>query len=492
MPARFANPAKAFIVRVELNDFRHPPGLAAHVRTNKRMTGTHKVVILGGGFGGLYAAKALKSAPVSITLIDRRNYHLFQPLMYQVATGSLSPGEIAAPLRGVLRHQRNARVLLGEAVDIDPAARQVTLADGAHFEFDSLIVATGSQTSYFGNDHWQEWAPSLKSIEEALTVRHKIFYAFEAAERAAEPEERRAWLTFIIVGAGTTGLELAGGLAEIARETLRHDFRSIHPEEARIILMEGAPRALPTYPADLSAKAERLVTKLGVEVRTNVRVVGVDREGVTLQSGSGTERLPARTVLWAAGVVASDFGRRLAARTGAETDTAGRIRVNADLTIPGHPNIYIVGDLALAWRADGKQLPGVAQVAMQGGAYVAKAIVERLNGPAELPPFRYFDKGDMAVIGRAAAVANIFGLHVSGWPAWIMWLFIHLMYLVQFQSRLLVFIQWGFEYLTFSRGARLITGTADSDLARPDELSSAPPTSRRLESRPLASTPKFL
>jgi NADH dehydrogenase len=426
---------------------------------------THKVVILGGGFGGLYAAKALKSAPISVTLIDRRNYHLFQPLMYQVATGSLSPGEIAAPLRGVLRHQNNVRVLLGEAVDVGPIARQVTLADGARFQFDSLIVATGSQTSYFGNDQWQVWAPSLKSIEEALTVRHKILYAFEAAERVADPEQRRAWLTFAIVGAGTTGLELAGGLAEIARETLRHDFRSIHPEEARIILMEGAPRVLPTYPADLSAKAERLVTKLGVEVRTNVRVVGVNREGVTLQTGSGTERQAARTVLWAAGVVASDFGKRLANRTGAETDRAGRIRVNPDLTIPSRPNIYIVGDLALARRPDGEQLPGVAQVAMQEGAYAAKVITKKLDGSTALPPFRYFDKGDMAVIGRAAAVANIFGFHVSGWPAWTMWLFIHLMYLVQFQSRILVFIQWGFQYLTFSRGARLITGTADSDFS---------------------------
>ena len=427
------------------------------------MTGTHKVVILGGGFGGLYAVKALKSAPVSVTLLDRRNYHLFQPLMYQVATGSLSPGEIAAPLRGILRRQKNARVLLGEAVDVDPATRQVTLGDGARFEYDSLIVATGSQSAYFGNVHWQEWAPSLKSVEEALTVRHKILYAFEAAERASDPQERRAWLTFVIVGAGTTGLELAGALAEIARETLRHDFRSIHPEEARIILIDGSPKVLPTYPQDLSAKAERLLIKLGVEVRTNLRVVGIDREGVTLQLGTGTERLAARTVLWAAGVEASDFGRRLATRTGAETDRAGKIKVNTDLAIPGYPNIYVVGDLALARRSNGKQLPGVAQVAMQEGAYAAKAIIKRLNGPRVLPPFRYFDKGDMAVIGRAAAVADIFGFHVSGWPAWIMWLFIHLMYLVEFQSRILVFIQWGFQYLTFSRGARLITGTTDSE-----------------------------
>jgi len=440
------------------------------------MGSTHRVVILGGGFGGLYAARALKSAPVSVTLIDRHNYHLFQPLMYQVATGSLSPGEIAAPLRGVLSSQKNVRVLLGEAADVDTNARQVILADGQRFQFDSLIVATGSRTSYFGNDHWQEWAPSLKSVEEALMVRHKLLYAFEAAERALDPEEHSAWLTFVIVGAGTTGLELAGGLAEIARETLRHDFRLIHPEEARIVLMEGAPRVLPTYPPDLSAKAERLVKKLGVEVRTGVKVVGVDREGVTSETGSRTERLRARTVLWAAGVVASDFGTRLAASTGAQTDRAGRIQVNADLTIPGHPEIYVVGDLALARRADGRQLPGVAPVAMQGGGYAARAIVRRLNGTVELPPFRYFDKGDMAVIGRAAAVANIFGFHVSGWPAWIMWLFIHLMYLVQFQSRILVFIQWGFQYLTFSRGARLISGSADSDLSPAKHQSSnAPP-----------------
>jgi NADH:ubiquinone reductase (H+-translocating) len=427
------------------------------------MVGVHKVVVLGGGFGGLYAVKALKSAPVSITLIDQRNYHLFQPLMYQVATGSLSPGEITAPLRGVLRHQRNVRVLLGKAVDVDPAARRVTLEDGARFEYDSLIVATGSQSSYFGNNQWQQWAPSLKTVEEALNVRHKILYAFEAAERSSQIEEREAWLTFVIVGAGTTGLELAGGLAEIARETLRHDFRSIHPPDARILLMEGSSRVLPTYPEDLSAKAEQQLERLGVQVRTNVRVIGIDRDGVDFLAGTQVERLAAKTVLWAAGVAVSDFGKRLATRTGAETDRAGQIRVNADLTIPGYPEIYVVGDLAWAQRTDGTRLPGVAQVAMQGGAYAAEAIIQRLRGSRPLPPFRYFDKGDLAVIGRAAAVANIFGLHASGFPAWMIWLFIHLMYLVQFQSRVLVFIQWGFEYLTFSRGARLITGVAASD-----------------------------
>lgn len=422
------------------------------------MTAKHRVLILGGGFGGLCAAQMLRSAPIEVTLIDRRNFHLFQPLMYQVATGSLSPGEIAAPLRGILGRQKNTRVLLGEAVDIDTKARRVVLRDGTTFDFDSLIVATGSINSYYGNDVWQQWAPSLKTMEEALRVRDKILYAFEAAERVLEPRERRAWLTFIIVGAGTTGLELAGALAEISRETLRHDFRSIRPEEALIVLMEGSPRVLPPYPEDLSAKADRLLTKLGIQIRKGVRVVDIDRDGVTFEAGSEREKLEARTVLWAGGVMASEFGKGLAARTEAETDKAGRIRVKPDLTIPGFPDIYVVGDLALAYRADGRQLPGVAQVAMQEGAYAAKAIIKRLNGPRDLSPFHYFDKGDMAVIGRAAAVANIFGFHLSGFPAWLIWLFVHLMYIVEFQSRVLVFIQWGFQYLTFSRGARLITG----------------------------------
>lgn len=378
-------------------------------------------------------------------LVDRRNFHLFQPLMYQVATGSLSPGEIAAPLRGVLGRQKNTQVLLREAVDIDPKARRMVLRDGTTFDYDSLIGATGSVNSYYGNDVWEQWAPSLKTLEEALRVRGKILYAFEAAERVLEPKERRAWLTFVIVGAGTTGLELAGALAEISRETLRHDFRSIRPQEALIVLIEGSPRVLPPYPEDLSAKADHLLTILGIQVRKGVRVVDIDRDGVTFEAGSERERLEARTVLWAGGVKASDFGKRLASRTEADTDKAGRIRVKPDLTIPDFPDIYVVGDLALASRADGRQLPGVAQVAMQGGAYAAKAIVRRMNGSKEPTAFRYFDKGDMAVIGRAAAVANIFGLHVSGFPARLVWLFVHLMYIVEFQSRVLVFIQWGFR-----------------------------------------------
>ena len=422
------------------------------------MPGQHRVIILGGGFAGLLAAQKLKRVPVLVILFDRRNFHLFQPLMYQVATGSLSPGEIAAPLRSVLSRQKNTEVLLGEAADIDPASKRITLKDGGQFEYDSLIVATGSQTSYYGNDAWREVAPSLKSVEEATAIRHKILLAFERAERATTPEDVRAWLTFVIVGAGATGLELAGALAEIANETLKHDFRNINPTEARILLVEGGPRILPAFPEDLSLKAEKLVAKLGVEILKGVKVTRIDEEGVTLERATGSESLRAKTVLWAGGVTINEFGRKLAERVHAETDRIGRILVTPQLTVPNHPDIFVVGDLALATEANGKPLPGVAQVAMQGGAYAAKVIRARVQKDSEPGPFHYFDKGDMAVIGRAAAVANIFGFHLSGLPAWLVWLFIHLMYIVEFQSRILVFIQWGFEYLTFSRGARLITG----------------------------------
>jgi NADH dehydrogenase len=312
------------------------------------MAEKHRVVILGGGFGGLNAAQKLKRAPMDVTLIDRRNFHLFQPLMYQVATGSLSPGEIAAPLRGILSRQKNTQVLLGEAADIDPDTKRVILRDGAVFPYDSLIVATGSQTSYYGNDAWREWAPSLKSVEEATAIRHKILYAFECAERSTTEEEARAWLTFVIVGAGATGMELSGALAEIANETLRNDFRRINPREARIILMEGGPRVLNSFPEDLSARAEVLVSRLGVEVEKNVMVTGIDANGVTYKSGEESKRLPAKTVLWAGGVTTNAFGRRLAERAHAETDRSGRIKVNPDLTVPGYPDIFIVGDLALS------------------------------------------------------------------------------------------------------------------------------------------------
>src|SRR6185437_1150453 len=328
------------------------------------MTDKRRVVIIGGGFGGLHAAKALKRAPVSVTLIDRRNYHLFQPLLYQVATGSLSPGEIASPIRGVLSRQKNTDVLLGEAVDLDPDAKSVKLRDGAEIPYDRLIAATGSEGTYFGHDEWKQWAPGLKNIEDATAIRHKLLFAFEAAERVHDNhDERRAWLTFVIVGAGATGVELAGALGEIANETLKHDFRFIKPEEAQIIVLDGSPRVLPQYPEALSKKAENALLKLSVRVRNHIRVVGVDADGVDFEyapnGNKTTGRITARTVIWAAGVAVTPFTRTLAARTGAETDKQGRIKVNPDLTIPKYPNIYVVGDHALVLDSQGKPLPGV-------------------------------------------------------------------------------------------------------------------------------------
>ncbi len=444
------------------------------------MSGKSKVIIIGGGFGGLFAAQALKSAPVDVTLIDRRNYHLFQPLLYQVATGSLSPGEVAAPLRGVLSRQKNTRVLLGDVLDIDPVSKQVMLADGASFEYDSLIVAAGSQTSYYGHDLWSQWAPGLKSIEEATTLRHKILYAFEVAERLSDPAQRRAWLTFVIVGAGPTGVELAGAIGEIARQTLKNDFRSIHPEEAQIILLDGSPRLLMTFPEDLARKAEQSLAKLGVQTKMSAMVHELDRDGVGLQVNGSTEHISSKTVIWAGGVTASPLARTLAKRTGAESDRGGRIKVGPDLTIANFPDIYVVGDLALSLDASGKPLAGVAQVAMQQGAYAAKAVVRKVTGQAKPKPFKYFDKGNMAVIGRAAAVANVFGVHLSGLPAWLVWAFIHLLYIVEFQSRIVVFMKWAIQDVTFSRGARLITGVAPTDFnfnrAMAVENSTAEPT----------------
>jgi NADH dehydrogenase len=432
-----------------------------------------KVVIIGGGFGGLRAAQALRSAPIDVTLIDRRNYHLFQPLLYQVATGSLSPGEIAAPIRSELSGQKNTHVLLGQVTDIDPLAKRVQLADGVSLEYDSLIVAAGSQTFYYGHDSWREWAPGMKSVEEATNIRHKILYAFEVAERISDPAERRAWLTFVIVGAGATGVELAGAIGEIARQTLKNDFRSINSKEAHIILLDGAPRILPPFPEDLAQKAEHALTRLGVEVKTGVMVKAIDKEGVTIESRIDTHRLNARTVIWAGGVTVSPLGRTLASRTKAETNAGGRIKVNPDLTLPGYPDIYVVGDLALLSGANGKPLPGIAPVAMQQGTYAGKAIVRKVQGAKPLPPFKYFDKGDMAVIGRAAAVANIFGFHFSGLPAWLLWAFVHLMYIVEFRSRILVFVQWAIQDLTFNRGARLITGPAATDFDFDKEIASS-------------------
>ena len=427
--------------------------------TNERS----KVIIIGGGFGGLSAAQALKSAPVDVTLIDRRNYHLFQPLLYQVATGSLSPGEVAAPIRGILSRQKNTRVLLGDAEDIDPVAKRVRLADGASLPYDFLIVAAGSQTSYYGHDEWQKWAPGLKSVEEATTLRHKILYAFEVAERIPDPAQRRAWLTFAIVGAGPTGVELAGAIAEIARQTLKHDFRSIDPKDAQIILLDAAPRVLTAFPEHLAHKAVRSLEKLEVQTKMGAMVHELTQDGISYQANGSTQTLSTKTVIWAGGVTVSPLTRTLAKRTGAETDRGGRIKVGPDLTIANFPDIFVIGDMALSIDKHGQPLQGVAQVAMQGGTYAAKAIVRKVKGKPKPPPFNYFDKGNLAVIGRAAAVANVFGVHLWGLPAWLVWAFVHLMYIVEFQSRILVFIQWAIQDLTFSRGARLITGMAPTD-----------------------------
>jgi len=449
------------------------PGSVAASRTESHVvTPRHRVIIIGGGFGGLRAARALGSAPVDVTLIDRRNYHLFQPLLYQVATGSLSPGQIAAPLRGVLSHQKNMRVLMGDVVDVDPDARRVLLADGASFEYDSLIVAAGSETSYYGHDEWRRWAPGMKSVEEATHIRHKILYAFEVAERLTDPAERLAWLRFVIVGGGATGVELAGAIGEIARHTLKNDFRSIRPQDAEIILLDGAPRVLMSFPEDLSRKAAASLARLGVHVKTGVMVKEIAHDGVTVVSGGATDRLQSKTVIWAGGVTAPALGRTLARRTKAGTDRGGRLEVNADLTVPGYPDVYVVGDLALASGPNGKPLPGVAQVAMQQGTYAARAIRRTVEGRKPLPPFRYFDKGELAVIGRASAVANAFGLHLSGLPAWLIWAFIHLLYLVQFRSRITVLIEWALEDLTFSRAAQLITGPVASDFDFNEEMAS--------------------
>ena len=416
-------------------------------------------MIVGGGFGGLYVAKALGRAPLSVALVDRRNFHLFQPLLYQVATGGLSPGEIASPLRVVLKNYGNTEVLLGEAVDLDVPNRRVILRDGA-IPYDTLIVATGATHHYFGNDQWEAVAPGLKTIENATAIRSRLLLAFERAEREGDPAERRAWLNFVIVGGGPTGVELAGALGEIANDTLRHDFRHIDPREAAIMLVEGEPRVLPTFPPDLSAKAERQLISLGVRSLTNARVTEIDDAGVTITVNGRPERIATHTVLWAAGVRASPLGKVLADRAAAQLDRAGRVIVEPDLSVPGHPEIFVIGDLCSFTHQGGKPLPGVAPVAMQQGGYVARLIRRRVAGRAAPAPFRYFNKGNLATIGRNRAVAEFGRLHIWGFPAWFTWVFVHLMYLVEFDNRLLVFTEWVYNYFTRNRGARLITGGA--------------------------------
>ncbi|MGH7433526.1 MAG: NAD(P)/FAD-dependent oxidoreductase [Candidatus Methylomirabilales bacterium] len=416
----------------------------------------HHVVIIGGGFGGLYAAQSLKRAPVRVTLLDRRNFHLFQPLLYQVATGQLSPANIAAPLRAILKRQENIRVLLAEAIDIDVTNRRVVLSDG-ELSYDTLIVATGVRHHYFGRDEWQRLAPGLKTIEDATEIRRRILVAFEAAERESDPEKLRGWLTFVIVGGGPTGVELAGAVGEIARHTLTRDFRAIDPADARIVLVEGMDRVLPPYPASLSARAEAALNRLGVTVRTGAMVTDIQVDVVTIRSGERSEQIPTRTVMWAAGVQASTLGGILASATGAAVDRVGRVVVEPDLSVVGHPEIFVIGDLAHFGHQTGKPLAGVAPVAMQQGRYVATLIMRRLRGET-MPPFRYRDHGNMATIGRAEAVADLGWVRFSGFFAWLAWLFIHLINLVQFQNRVLVLIQWAWNYVTWNRYARLITG----------------------------------
>jgi NADH:ubiquinone reductase (H+-translocating) len=420
------------------------------------MADAHKVVIIGGGFGGLTAAQSLKNASVQVTLVDRCNYHLFQPLLYQVATGSLSPANVAGPLRQVLRKQKNTQVLLGEAVHIDAANRRVLLSDGA-LDYDTLIVATGATHSYFGHDEWEQFAPGLKNLDDATAMRGRILLAFEAAEREHDPEKLRAWMTFVIVGGGPTGAELAGALGEIAHDTLRHDFRAIDPSQTRIILVEGTDRALPSYPPKLSQAAQKMLQRLGVTVRTGAMVTDIRAHGVTIRVGDHDEIIPTRTVLWAAGVLASPLGVILSQEAGAKLDRAQRVIVEPDMSIAGHPEIFVIGDLSNYSHQTGNPLPGVAQPAIQQGHYVAKLIRARLRGQ-KLPPFHYFDKGNLATIGRGAAVADLNWLRLSGWPAWLIWVFVHLLYIIQFQNRVLVMLQWAWLYLTFSRSARLITG----------------------------------
>lgn len=410
---------------------------------------------MGGGFAGLDAAQALGGEPVEVTLIDRRNFHLFQPLLYQVATGGLSPGEISAPLRFVLRKQKNTRTLLGEVTDIDVAAREVILSDRSRYPYDTLVVATGATHHYFGHPEWAQFAPGLKTVEDATEIRSRVLLAFERAEKTNDPAERAALLTFVIVGGGTTGVELAGALGEISRDTLKADFRSINPAEARIFLVEGNDRLLQTYPKDLSASAELSLIHLGVKTQAGTRVTGVDADGVTMNTSAGEKRIAARTVLWAAGVEASPLGKILAERTGVALDPGGRVSVDATLAIPGYPEILVTGDLARVMQ-NGTQVPGVAPAAMQQGRYAARLIIDRRNSKTT-PPFHYRDKGSLATIGRNHAIAVIGKLHLSGYAAWLLWLFVHLLYIVEFESRLLIAIQWSFAYFTFNRGARLIT-----------------------------------
>ncbi len=415
----------------------------------------HRVVIVGGGFGGLHAARALRHPDVEVTILDRRNYHLFQPLLYQVATGGLSPGEIAAPLRTIFDRQKNLRVLMTEVLGFDLTARQVHTTMG-HIPYDSLIVAAGARSTYFGNQHWAPIAPSLKTIEDATHLRARILRAFEEAEKEPNPDRRRALLTFLIVGGGPTGVELAGALSEIANDVLRESFRSFSPEDSRILILDSGPRILSNFSERLSRAAERQLIELNVRCRTGVRVLDVTPEGAHIRTLTQEDFLPAHTIIWAAGVAASPLAQKLAETTGLPLVRGGKIAVEADCTLPGHPEVFVIGDMAHFEHHGQPPLPGVCQPAMQMGDYTGALILARLAGKTK-PPFRYWDKGNMAVIGRRRAVAQVGPFEFSGYFAWLLWAFIHVLYLVHFQSRVIVAIRWGFDYFSFNRGARLIT-----------------------------------
>lgn len=421
---------------------------------------TKHVVIIGGGFAGLYAAKALRREPVRVTLIDKRNFHLFQPLLYQVATGELSPGDIASPLRQVLRRSANTQVIAGEVVDIDPDAKRVVLHDST-IAYDTLIVATGATHSYFGRDHeWASTAPGLKTVEDAIEIRRRILLAYETAEREPDPDRRHAWTTFVIVGAGPTGVELAGAVSELAHTALREDFRTFDSRETQIHLVEGLDRVLNAFPEELSTAAQAVLAQRSVTVRLGWLVTDITGDYVVIRNTETgeTQTIPTHTVLWAAGVAASPLGRLLAERTGAETDRAGRVIVQPDMTLSGYPELFVIGDLAhYAHTEDGRPLPGVAQVAMQQGSYVAKMLQHRREA-RPIEPFRYRDVGNMAVIGRNAAVADIGWFRSVGFVAWVIWAFIHITSLVEYDNRIMVMAQWAWTYFTSRRGDRLITG----------------------------------
>jgi len=442
----------------------------------------HRIVIIGGGFGGLAAAKELRDPAVQVTLVDRRNFHLFQPLLYQVATGSLSPGEIASPLRGVLKHHPNTSVMMAEVLGVDVDRRRVILGHQAtaarsELPYDSLIVAAGARHSFFGNDRWESFAPGMKTVEDALQIRRRMVMAFEAAELETDPGRRREWLNFVVVGAGPTGVELAGQIAEIARYTLRKNFRRIDPRDASVMLVEAADRVLPPYSPDLSASAQRSLERLGVTMMLATTVVDIDAESVTVRPPEGPAvRIGARTKIWAAGVQASPLARALASATGAELDRAGRVTVEPDLTLPGHPEVFVIGDMNRVSDGRGgvQPWPGVAQPAIQEGRYAAVTALARIDGERSTKPFRYDDKGSLATIGRLSAVADVRGARFAGAPAWLAWLFVHILFLIGLENRLAVLSRWAISFVSHGRGQLLITGEQAAEHAGRAAATSTP------------------